>query len=146
MAYQDRVFSFHVVVKNIFSTSGIVPGNFPWFFFLLSSALLGRQQRSSRRKMCGGVFFFLFNSIFKIPFLNIRKPPPTFWGPLWGSCSLYIDRHGEVYKTHMVASFRLIARSFCCDLDFLWDSSSFSALLRLCLRGNGFPSAFSRSS
>ena len=30
--------------------------------------------------MCGGVFFFLFNSIFKIPFLNIRKPPP-FGGP-----------------------------------------------------------------
>jgi len=62
LAYQDRVFSFHVVVKKNFSTSGIVPGNFPWFFFLLSSALLGRQQRSSRRKMCGGVFFFLFNS------------------------------------------------------------------------------------
>jgi len=68
VAYQDRVFSFHVVVKNIFSTSGIVPGNFPWFFFLLSSALLGRQQRSSRRKMCGGVFFFLFISILKFHF------------------------------------------------------------------------------
>lgn len=84
--------------------------------------------------------------LFLIQFHFKHTKAPTFWGPLWGSCSLYIDRHGEVYKTHMVASFRLIARSFCCDLDFLWDSSSFSALLRLCLRGNGFPSAFSRSS
>jgi len=68
VAYQDRVFSFHVVVKKYFQHQRDCSRKLPLVLLLIELCFTWSTAEKQQEKMCGGVFFFLFISILKFHF------------------------------------------------------------------------------